>query len=107
MTGLTGEFENTLFFNCKFGSLKNLTLKNCVMDQSQFTETDPSRMLGFTVTLDCNSFSGIELSPEAFDLICMLLAKSKGNLEKRQALIKHVVGHDASFKYLKQLRDLE
>ena len=64
-------------------------------------------MLGFSVTLDCHSFSGVELSPEAVDLICMLLAKTKGNLEKRRALIEKVVGHDASFKYLSKLKDLE
>lgn len=107
LRGLEGHFENALFFNCRFGSLNNLSFTNCVLDQSQFTETEPRNMLGFTVTLDCNSFSGVELSPQAFDLICMLLVKTKGNIEKRKSLIKNVVGHDASFNYLSQMKTLE
>ncbi len=64
-------------------------------------------MLGFSVTLDCNSFSGVELSPEIFDLICILLVKTKGNVEKRQALIKYVVGSQRSREYLTKLSKLE
>lgn len=104
---LKGTFDNHLFHNCTFGSLKDLTLTNCVLSESKFTESDPAKMLGFSVTLDCHSFSGVELSPEAFDLICMLLVKTKGNIEKRKALIQHVVGQDASRKYLTQLQNLE
>lgn len=107
LRGVTGTFENALFFNCTFGSLKDLKFINCVLDRSHFTETDPAQMLGFTVTLDCHSFSGVELSPEAFDLILMLLVKTSGNTEKRRAIIEKVVGHDASFKYLSKLKNLE
>lgn len=104
---LSGSFDNALFYNCTFGPLNNLELTNCVLDKSTFTETDPARMLGFTVTLDCHSFSGVELSPEAFDLICMLLVKTKGNIHKRKAIIEHVVGHEGSARYLSKLKDLE
>jgi hypothetical protein len=104
---LTGSFENALFHNCTFGSLNNLTLKNCVLSDSKFTETDPTQMLGFTVTLDCNSFSDVELTPQEFDLICLLLTKTKGNTEKRAKLIKDVVGIETSRRLLTKLKTLE
>ena len=104
---LKGSHQNELFHNCTFGELKDLELTHCCLNGSKFTEVDPTKMLGFSVTLDCNSFSGVELSSEIFDLICMLLVKTKGNVEKRQALIKHVVGSQKSREYLTKLSKLE
>lgn len=107
VTHLSGEFENALFFNCKFEKLSGLTLKNCVLDRSQFTATNPRDMLGFTVTLDCHSFSDVELSPEVFDTLLLLICKSSGNTEKRLKIIRDVVGHDRAVQILKQLQTLE
>lgn len=64
-------------------------------------------MLGFTVTLDCHSFKDVELADQEFDLICLLLTKTKGNTLKRMALLKHVVGMENSRRLLTKLETLE
>ncbi len=104
---LTGDHENALFFNCTFDKLTGLTLKNCVLDRSKFVTTDPKNMLGFTLTLNCHSFENVELSPEVFDTLLLLICKSAGNLEKRLKIINEVVGRDRSYELLKRLREIE
>lgn len=107
VSDLSGDFENALFYNCKFGKLSGLTLKNCVLDKSQFTATNPIDMLGFTMTLDCQSFKDIELTTELFDTLLLLLCKTRGNTEKRRKIITDIVGRDRSYTILKQLETLE
>jgi hypothetical protein len=107
LSNLKGTFENALFFNCKFHSLNGLTLKNCVLDHSHFTASDPKDLLGFTLTLDCFSFEDVELSETVFDTLLLLLCKSKGNTEKRKKIIEQVVGHERSIEILRQLKALE
>lgn len=92
-TQLTGTHENELFFECMFNKLTDLTLKNCVLDRSQFATASVRDALGLTVTLDCHSFSGVELSPLVFDLILSLLLMTKGNDEKRIKL-EEVIGKE-------------
>ena len=104
---IKGTFENALFFNCTFESLDGLTLKNCVLNHSKVTARNPSDLLGTTVTLDCHTFSNVEMTPEAFDMLLLLLCKTKGNEEKRRAIIKHVVGHDNALQHLRAMKTLE
>jgi len=62
--------------------------------------------LGLTLTLDCHSFEDVECSPLIFDLLLLLLAKTKGNTDKRRKLIEFV-GRDRAYEILKQLEQLE
>lgn len=104
--GISGHHENELFFNCKFNKVNGLTLKNCDLNNSTFNTESINDALGLTVTLDCHSFSNVTLSPLMFDLLLMLLTKTKGNDAKRRALID-VVGKEEFFKLLRQTKTLE
>lgn len=104
---LKGDYENALFFNCTFDSLDGLTLKNCVLDKSTVTARNPSDLLGLTVTLDCHSFSNVGLTEEAFDMLLLLLCKTRGNEAKRRTIIEKVVGHENAVKYLRLMKTLE
>lgn len=103
---LTGFHENELFFECTFNHLKDLTLKNCVLDRSQFATASVRDALGLTVTLDCHSFNGVELSPLVFDLILSLLIMTKGNDEKVAELVK-VIGTERVHALQRLLRRIE
>jgi len=84
---ITGIHENELFFDCTFHKLSGLTLKNCDLNQSRFTTKRVRDALGLTLTLDCHSFSGVEFSPELFDMMLALLTLSKGNDSKKEKLV--------------------
>lgn len=88
---LTGAHENELFYGCEFDKLNGLTLKHCVLNGSALATTSVKNALGFTVTLDCFSFDGVELSPLLFDLYLSLLLMTKGNEDKKELLIE-VIG---------------
>lgn len=105
-TEMTGTHEGKLFYGCTFKKLNDLTLKNCDLNQSKFTTDQIEDMLNFTITLNCLSFSNVELSPLIFDMILMLLIKSKGNTEKRKSLIS-VLGRERVLELLKDMRDHE
>src|SRR6185436_17322407 len=89
-SNLTGNHENALFFNCTLCSLSGLTLKNCDLNRSKFTTDQIRDALGFTLTLDCNSFSGVEFPPLLFDLLMVLAITTRGNDEKRAKLFEVV-----------------
>lgn len=103
---ISGDHENELFFNCKFKDVKNLTLKHCDLNRSQFLTDDIRDALGFTVTLDCLSFKDVELSPLMFDLLLCLLIKTKGNNEKRKKLVD-AIGKQRFFQLLREMSTLE
>lgn len=84
---LSGCHENSLFFDCTFTNLNGLTLKDCDLNHSRFTTETIRDALGFTLTLGCHSFKGVEFSPLLFDLMLCLLTMSKGNDGKRRQLI--------------------
>jgi len=88
---LTGTFENERFFNCTFDKLGGLSLINCDLNKSKFKTSSIKDALGFTVTLDCQSFTGVELSPFLLDLALALLTMTKGNQEKLRQL-RTVIG---------------
>jgi hypothetical protein len=92
---IRGGHENGLFFNCDFDRLSDVTLKNCVLTNSRFNASSIRDVLGFTVTLDCNSFVDVELSPEIFDLLLTLLTATKGNDAKREKLLDVIGRHKA------------
>lgn len=105
-TELTGDHQNKLFFECEFSKLNGLTLKNCVLDRSKFTTQSVKDALGLTVTLDCFSFKDVEMSPLLFDLFLSLLTMTKGNDEKRAALID-VIGKSRAESLNRLLRCIE
>ena len=103
---LTGSHENCLFYNCEFDNLRDVTLKNCVLTGSKFNTTDVKKALGFTLTLDCNSFKGVEYSETLLDLLLVLIISTKGNVEKRRKLLD-VVGKERVAEIYSTLADLE
>lgn len=107
MQGVAGrEFDNALFFNCVFDDIKGTTFKHCDLNHSTFKTDKIEDLLGATITLDCNSFGNVELSPLIFDLILVLLTKSRGNTEKRKQLVE-VLGRERVLELLTQMKDLE
>jgi hypothetical protein len=103
---LTGHFKGAVFYNCLFKKLNGLLLEGCDLNQSKFLTDEIKDALGFTVTLNCHSFENVEISPLLFDLMLLLLCKSKGNTEKRQKLLD-IIGHDRAYELLKQLKTLD
>jgi hypothetical protein len=99
--------RNVEFYDCTFKKLSGAVLENCSLSGCKFAMTKPEDIIGLTVTMDCFSFSNVELSPEVFDLLLLLICKSKGNTEKRKAIIKDIVGHDKAIELLRTLEHLE
>jgi len=103
---LSGFHENGLFFGCTFKDLRGLTLKDCDLNHAKFLTDDVREALGFTLTISCLSFNNAEYSPLLFDLLCLLMYKTKGNDEKREKLLD-IVGRDRAEKLLHILKRLE
>lgn len=101
-----GQHDNELFFNCTFDDVRNATFKNCTMNNSKLLVNRLEDALGLTATLDCKSFHGLELSPLLFDLMVVLLLKTKGNVEKRKKLLE-VLGKERVVELLHQLEEIE
>jgi hypothetical protein len=99
--------QRAVFYNCTFNKLAGADLKNCVLYGSTFAMTKPEDIIGLTVTMDCKTFDNLELSPDVFDLLLMLICRTKGNNKKRLAIIEQVVGHDRSVQLLKDTERLE
>lgn len=95
------------FYDCTFHKLNGAVLKNCTMRGSKFAMTKPEDIIGLTLTMDCFFFSELELSPEVFDLLLLLICKTRGNTKKRLAIIEEIVGHDRAVELLKQMETLE
>jgi len=106
-TTLTGNKENELFHGCTFDKVAGLTLKDCVLTDSKFVTKGVENALGFTVTLDCHSFTNVELSDDLFDLLLLLLCKGKGNTDKRRKLLFDVIGKERAAELLDQMKHLE
>lgn len=103
---LEGVHDNALFYECTFDKLNGLTLRDCVLHSSKLITSRIKDALGFTVTLGCHSFRGVELSPLLFDLMLCLLYMTVGNNEKREKLLD-VLGRDHAAGLLKALRRIE
>lgn len=99
--------DNEFFYDCVFNKLNGAVLKNCKLFGSRFAMTRPKDIIGLTVTMDCDSFSNLELSPEVFDYLLLLMCRTKGNKQKRLDIIEKVVGHDRAFQLLKETELLE
>jgi len=100
------EYKNALLFNCKFKDLRNVTFKDCDMNQSRILSDRIEELLGFTATFSCKHFHNVELSELVFDLFIMLLIQSKGNDEKRSKL-KEILGQEKLDFFINKLKDLE
>ena len=103
---LRGRFFNALFYDCTFSRCDGLELSNCVLENSKLTATEPEDILGVSLTLNCHTFKNLELSPDAFDLLLLLICKMKGNTEKRRAIID-IVGRERTIELLRRMRTLE
>lgn len=105
--GVPSPKKNVEFYGCTFKNLAGAVLQNCSLMGCKFAMTEPEAIIGLTVTMDCFSFGGVELSPEVFDLLLLLMCKSKGNTEKRKKIIEDIVGHDRAVEMLRKLEHLE
>jgi hypothetical protein len=103
---ISGDHKNGLFFECDFEKLRGLTLKDCTLNRSRFLTSDIKDALGFTLSLQCGSFKGVEYSPLLFDLFLLLASMSSGNDSKRKALLD-VIGRERAIELLEQMRGLE
>lgn len=99
--------NNAEFYDCEFQKLGGATLANSSLSGCKFTMTDPRDIIGLTVTMDCFTFENLELSPEVFDMLLLLICKTKGNTEKRLAIIEYIVGHDKAHRLLNELAHTE
>lgn len=104
--GFMGYHENELLFNCELNSIRNLTLKDCVLNRSKFLVEDLEKTRNFTVTLNCRSFDNVELSPLLLDLFLLLLTKTKGNDSKRLKILK-IVGHERAKEILNKMETMD
>jgi hypothetical protein len=103
---MTGTHEDGLFFGCRFHKLNDLTLKDCDLNRSEFTTDDVRDALGFTLTLNCHSFSNVKYSPLLFDLLLMMMISTRGNDAKRLKLVE-VIGKERFNQLSKILKVLE
>ncbi len=103
---LNGSFDNALFYGCRFEKLNNLTLKDCDLNASTFETSSVRDALGFTLSLSCLSFRGVEFSPLLFDMFLCLATMSKGNDIKREKLLD-VVGRERAAVLLRVLKGVE
>ncbi len=106
-TEAPADAENAFFHRCTFHKLAGTTLKDCKLYGSRFAMIRPEDIIGVTLTMDCDTFSNVELSPEVFDYLMLLICKTSGNTKKRLAIIENVVGHDKSLQLLKELEQVE
>lgn len=90
---LSGTHKDEKFFNCVFDKLNGLSLIGCDLNQSKFKTASIKDALGFSVTLDCHTFKGAELSPLLMQLLLVLLTLTQGNDRTRKQLVE-VVGKD-------------
>lgn len=104
---LRGRFYNALFYDCTFSRADGLDMNNCVLEHSKLTATEPEDILGVSLTLNCHTFKNLELTPDAFDLLLLLMCKMKGNTEKRRAIVDQVVGRERTVELLRKMRHLE
>ncbi len=99
--------EGALFHRCTFHKLNGAVLKDCKLYGSKFVMTKPQDIIGVTLTMDCDTFTNVELSPEVLDYLLLLICRTSGNNTKRLAIIEKVVGHDRSVQLLKETEYLE
>src|SRR6478609_2819802 len=75
-----GHHDNELFFNCVFKDVRGAELKDCNLRNSRFVTDTIEQALGFTLTIgECGSFEDVEYSPLLFDLLLVMMAKTRGN----------------------------
>lgn len=107
LSGGIGEHDNELFFNCVFKNIRNAVLKDCNLRHSKFVTDKLEDALGFTMTLgDCGSFEDVEYSPFLFDLLLVMMCKSKGNDEKRKQIVE-ILGKERIIEILRQLKQVQ
>src|SRR5258706_10758061 len=93
MTVCKKEFDNALLYHCRFKDLRNVTIKNCDMNQSEILSDRIEDLVGFCATFSCKHFNNVKLSELVFDIFLMLLVQTKGNDLKRLKLLE-IVGKE-------------
>lgn len=108
LTGVRlGHHENELFHNCTFKDVRGAVLKDCNLQHSRFVTDRIEDALGLTFTVgDCNTFENVEYSPLLFDLLLVMMCKTKGNDVKRRKIIE-LIGKDRLIDILRQLKGIE
>lgn len=95
------------FYDCTFHKLRGARLTNCSFKGCKFAMTSLEDIIGVNLAMDCFTFDNLELSPEVFDALLLLICKSKGNTKKRKDIIENIVGHDRALTLLREMETLE
>lgn len=74
------------FRDCRIVSLQSALLEHCQLDTCRLDITDLRLLLDSTVTLNCFTFDGLEMTPESFDAFLYLFTITRGNDKKRAAV---------------------
>jgi hypothetical protein len=103
---LAGTFENELFYNCTFHDVRNARFINCDLNKSRFVSDNPEDFMGLVVSLDCFTFSDIELSETAIMCLLAMILKTNGNTALRKKILTNT-DHEKMFALLKRFTTLE
>lgn len=79
-------FQRELFVNCTMQDVSNAVFEHCAMVGSKLDPQSLKEMIGFTATLDCLMFEGLECNELAMDAVLNLVSMTKGNDERRTVL---------------------
>lgn len=102
-----GQHENELFHDCTFKDVRGAVLKDCNLRHSKFVTDKIEDALGLTFTVgECGTFEDVEYSPLLFDLLLVMMLKTKGNDEKRKQILE-VLGKERVIELLRQLKKVE
>ena len=103
---LFGRYEHSLLFNCNIRTLENVQLLNCDLNHSKLDIHEIEKLKNYSCTMNCGLFENVEYSELCFDLILMLLLKTKGNDQKRKAIFR-ILGADRVRDLSKEMEKIE
>lgn len=80
------KFVLTNLSSCEIDRATGAEFIHCSLRGARVVSRDIRDFLGVTLTLDCQTFDGLELPEPVFDALLNLLAMTAGNDEKRKGL---------------------
>lgn len=83
-------YVHVKFKDCTFTNLRGAHIVNCLLENCRIAIDDPRKLLGATITLNCNTFGQIKLSPMTADCILYLAAMGAPD-EAKRAKIQEVI----------------
>jgi hypothetical protein len=80
------KFVLTNLTACEISRATGAEFVHCSLRDARITSSDIRDFLGVTLTLDCQTFEGLEFTEPVFDALLNLLAMTRGNDAKRAGL---------------------